>query len=130
MEKTKKQTQATTIDEYIAGFPDETQKMLQELRSAIKKSAPEAEETIKYEIPTFTFNGNLVSFGAWKKHIGLYPVPRENEAFKSELSAYKGAKSTVQFPIGSPLPLPLIKRIVKFRVKQLSEKAALKGNKK
>jgi uncharacterized protein YdhG (YjbR/CyaY superfamily) len=128
MAKTMKNIQAQNMDEYIAGFPKDIQKMLQEIRAAITKAAPEAVESIKYGIPTFTFNGNLVSFGAWKKHIGLYPVPREVEEFKKELSIYEGAKSTVKFPFGASFPLALIGKIVKFNVKRNLEKAQLKQN--
>ncbi len=120
---------AGNMDEYIAGFPKDIQKMLEQVRAAIRKAAPEAEETIKYAIPTFTLQGNLVSFGAFKNHIGLYPVPRGVEAFKKELSAYDGAKATARFPIDSPLPLALISKIVKFRVKKNLEKAKAKKKK-
>jgi len=126
MAKTIKTIQAENIDEYIAGFPKDIQKMLEAVRTAIRKAAPAAEETIKYAIPTFTLNGNLVSFAAWKNHIALYPAPRGIEAFKKELSAYEGAKSTVKFPMDSPLPLALIGKMVKFRVKKNLEKAKAK----
>lgn len=107
-----------TIDEYIAAFPDEVQKILQELRATIRDAAPDAKETINYGIPTFTLNGNLVHFAAYKKHIGFYPAPSAIVAFKEELSAYKGAKGSVQFPINKALPLELITKIVKFRVQE------------
>lgn len=90
---------------------------MEELRQTIKKAAPEAEEAISYQIPTFKLNGNLVHFGGFKKHIGFYPAPRGIEAFKKELSQYKGAKGSVQFPLDEPMPLQLISKIVKFRVK-------------
>ena len=93
---------------------------------AIRKAAPTAEETIKYAIPTFTLNGNLVSFAAFKNHIGFYPAPRGEESFKKELSAYDGEKSTVRFPLDKPLPLTLIARMVKFRVKKNKLKAKAK----
>jgi len=112
------------IDEYIAGFPKDTQKVLEQIRATIKKAAPEAEETISYSIPTFTIKGRyLVYFAGYKNHIGLYPVPTENEVFKKELSLYKGGKGTVQFPLGKPIPLNLITKIVKFRLKENVEKA-------
>lgn len=130
MAKTMKSIPAGNIDEYIAGFPKDIQRMLEEIRAAIRKAAPEAEETIKYAIPTFTLKGNLVSFAAFKNHIGFYPAPRGIEPFKKELSAYGGAKSTVQFPIGNPLPLALISKMVKFRVKKNLEKAGTKAKKK
>ena len=110
--------QFQTIDEYIGAFPEDVQHILNELRQTIKEAAPEAQETINYQIPTFTLNGNLVHFAAFEKHIGFYPTPSGMEAFKQELSRYKGAKGSVQFPIDEPLPLPLIRRIVEYRVKE------------
>ena len=115
-----------TIDEYIADYPKDIQKLLQQVRVTIKKAAPDAEEKISYGIPTFTLNGNLVHFGAYEKHIGFYATPTGHEAFKKELSVYKQGKGSVQFPIDQPLPLDLISRIVKFRVKENSEKARSK----
>lgn len=112
----------TTIDDYIAGFPKDVQVILEDLRATIRKAAPEAEETINYQIPTFTLNGNLVHFAAYKNHIGFYPTPSGIAAFKKELSAYEGAKGSVQFPIDKPLPLRLITKIVKFRVKENLER--------
>ena len=111
-------TQLGTIDKYIAGFPEPVQVILQQLRTTIKKAAPAAEESINYGVPTFTLNGNLVHFAAYKNHIGFYPAPSAIEAFKKELSVYKGAKGSVQFSIDKPLPLALISKIVKFRVKE------------
>jgi uncharacterized protein YdhG (YjbR/CyaY superfamily) len=113
---------ATTIDEYIADFPTDVQKILQQIRATIKEAAPEAGEKISYGMPTFTLKGNLIHFAAFKNHIGLYPTPNGIEEFKEELSAYKGAKGSVQFPIDKPMPLALITRIVKFRVKKSLEK--------
>ena len=113
---------ATTIDEYIADFPADVQKILQQIRATIKEAAPEAGEKISYGMPTFTLKGNLIHFAAFKNHIGLYPTPNGIEEFKEELSAYKGAKGSVQFPIDKPMPLALITRIVKFRVKKSLEK--------
>ncbi|HEX5809997.1 MAG TPA: DUF1801 domain-containing protein [Anaerolineales bacterium] len=110
--------QFKTMDEYINTFPEGVQRILNELRQTIKEVAPEAEETINYGIPTFTLNGNLVHFAAFENHIGFYPTPSGMEAFKNELSSYKGAKGSVQFPIDQPLPLPLIRKIVEFRVKE------------
>ena len=107
------------INEYIAGFPTDVQKTLQKIRMTIRKAAPEAEETIKYSMPTFTLKANLVHFAAYKKHIGFYPVPRGVEPFKTELAAYAGEKSTARFPLDKPIPYDLITRIVKFRVKQV-----------
>jgi uncharacterized protein YdhG (YjbR/CyaY superfamily) len=111
-----------TIDEYISTCPEDVQSILNQLRQTVKESAPEAEETINYQMPTFTLNGNLVHFAAFKDHIGFYPTPSGIEAFKRELAPYKAAKGSVQFPIDRPLPLPLIRRIVKFRVKENLER--------
>jgi uncharacterized protein YdhG (YjbR/CyaY superfamily) len=111
--------QFKTIDEYINAFPEDVRPVLQTLRQTIREEAPDARETIKYGMPTFTLNGNLVYFGAWKKHIGLYPVSTAMEASIEELSTYKtSGKGTIQFPINQPLPLPLIRKIVQFRVKE------------
>jgi uncharacterized protein YdhG (YjbR/CyaY superfamily) len=128
MAMTMKSIQAGSIDEYIAAFPKETQKLLEAVRATIRKAAPKAEETIKYGIPTFMLGGNLVHFGGYKSHIGFYPAPRAIEAFKKELSVYKGAKGSIQFPLDQPLPLNLINRIVKFRVKQNLEKTKTKSS--
>jgi uncharacterized protein YdhG (YjbR/CyaY superfamily) len=120
----------SSIDEYIARFPESTQVLLQTLRETIKVAAPDAKEKISYQMPTFDLKGNLVHFAAFDKHIGFYPAPRGIEEFKEELSAYKGAKGSVQFPIDEPLPLDLISRIVKFRVAENLKKAADKSSKK
>jgi uncharacterized protein YdhG (YjbR/CyaY superfamily) len=107
------------IDDYIMGFPPETQEMLEKIRATIRKAAPDATEAISYQMPTFKLNGkNLVHFAGYKSHIGFYPVPSGMEAFKKELSAYKQGKGSVQFPIDQPLPLDLVFEIVKFRVKE------------
>jgi uncharacterized protein YdhG (YjbR/CyaY superfamily) len=127
---TMKRIQAENIDGYIASFPKDIQKMLGEIRATISKAAPEAEEAIKYAMPTFTLNGNLVHFAAFKNHIGFYPAPTGIEAFKKELSVYKGAKGSVQFPLDKPLPLTLISKIVKYRVKKNLETAKAKTKKK
>ena len=119
-----------SIDEYIATFPKDIQKILEELRATIKAAAPEAEEKISYQMPTFFLNGNLVHFAAFKKHIGFYPTPSGIEAFQKELSVYDGAKGSVQFPIDEPMPLKLISRIVKFRAAENSKKARTKPVKK
>jgi len=117
----------TTINEYIATFPEETQKILTELMATIKAAAPDAEEKFSYGIPTFTLNGNLVHFAAFKTHIGFYPTPSGIEAFKKELSIYKGAKGSVQFPMNKPLPLKLISKIVKFRVAENLKNTKIKS---
>ena len=124
-----KKTKPGNIDGYIASFHREVQKIFEELRATIRNAAPEAEETISYGIPTFTLNGNLVHFAAYKNHIGFYPSPGGIEAFKKELSVYEGAKGSVQFPIEEPLPLSLVTKIVKFRVKENAERAKAKKKK-
>ena len=121
-----KRTTAKTIDDYIAGYPKDIQTTLEKIRTAIRKAAPKAEETIKYGMPTFTLNGNLVFFAAFKNHIGFYPIPQGIDAFKKELSIYKQGKGSVQFPIDKPMPLALISKIVKFRVKKNTKKAKTK----
>ncbi len=117
------------IDEYISGFPDEIRLLLEEVRKTIRNAAPEATEAISYQMPTFRLNGNLVHFAAFKNHIGLYPAPTGIETFSKELSAYKGGKGSVQFPISEPLPLDLITRIVRFRVDENLKKGKLKVTK-
>ena len=118
---------ANNIDEYIAGFPKKIKKTLKLIRAAIKKAAPDAEETISYAIPTFTLNGHyLIYFAGYKNHVSIYPAPRGNENFKDELSQYKGGKGTVQFPLDKPIPLNLLGRIVKFRIKENLKKASAK----
>ena len=110
---------ASSIDEYIAGFPAETQSRLQELRVLIKTVAPEATETISYAMPTFDLNGrHLVHFAGYERHVGFYPVPSGIDAFKDELKQYKQGKGSVQFPLDEPLPTDLIRRIVVFRVEE------------
>ncbi|WP_221394155.1 DUF1801 domain-containing protein [Dyadobacter sp. NIV53] len=118
------------VDNYIAGFPEETQKLLEQVRHEIRKAAPDAEEAIKYGIPTLILNGNLVHFAGYKNHIGFYPAPQGLEEFKEELSGYKGAKGSVQFPIDQPLPLDLIARITKYRIEKNLEKPETKVKKK
>jgi uncharacterized protein YdhG (YjbR/CyaY superfamily) len=120
----------TSIDEYIESFPQETQKILQEIRATIKAAAPQAEEKISYQMPTFFLNGNLIHFAAFKNHIGLYPTPSGTEAFKEEIAKYKAAKGSIQLPIDEPMPLKLISRIVKFRVAENLQKVKAKGKTK
>lgn len=105
-----------TINEYISSFPQDMQKLLEQMRTTIHQAAPDAQEAISYGLATFKQNGNLVHFGAFKNHIGFYPAPRGIEAFKKELSAYDGDKGTVRFSLDKPLPLDLVTKIVKFRV--------------
>jgi uncharacterized protein YdhG (YjbR/CyaY superfamily) len=106
------------IDDYVDRFPKEVQQLLNKMRLTIKKAAPKAKETISYGIPAFTLDGILVWFAAFKSHIGFYPRASAITAFKKELSAYKRAKGSVQFPFDEPLPLALVSRIVKCRVKE------------
>ncbi len=115
-----------TIDAYIQDFPEEVQILLQQVRETIRKAAPEAGETINYGLPTFKLHGNLVHFGAFKKHIGFYPAPSGITAFSKELSVYEGAKGSDKFPLDQPMPLELIGKIVRFRVAENLEKK-LKG---
>ena len=127
---TTNKTTPKNIDAYIANFPKNVQEILSELRAIIRDAAPEAEEAISYQMPTFRFKGNLVHFAAHKNHIGFYPTPSGIEKFKKELSVYEGAKGSVKFPIDKPLPFDLISKIVKFRVAENLEKAATKTKKK
>ena len=108
-----------SIDEYIAAFPKETQKVLQQVRATIKNTVPDAEETISYAIPAFTLNKTyLVYFAGYKNHISLYPAPTGNEAFEKEIAAYRSGKGTVQFQRDQPLPVNLVTKIVKYRLKE------------
>lgn len=114
---------ASTIDEYIAEFPPEVQLVLQQLRAIIRAAAPNAWETLSYAMPTFDLNGHLVHFAGFKGHIGFYPTPSGVEAFKEELTGFKMAKGSVQFPLGQPLPEDLIRRIVAFRVAESTRRS-------
>ncbi len=124
------QNKPTTIDQYINGFPNEIQELLEKMRITIKQAAPDAEEAISYAMPTFKLKGNLVHFAAFKNHIGFYPTSTGTEAFKKELVDYKSSKGAVQFPLGKPLPLELVAEIVKFRVIENLERAEIKAKKK
>ena len=116
---------ADSIDEYIAGFPPATQKVLEEVRALIRASAPDAAETISYAIPTFDLNGrHLVHFAGYEKHVGFYPTGGGVEAFKEDLKPYKSGKGSVQFPLGQPLPTGLIRRIVEYRVAENTGKVS------
>jgi len=117
------------VDEYIAGFPKDVQRILQRVRKTIRSAAPEAEEKISYQIPTFSLKGSLLSFAGYKKHIGLYPAPKGSARFNQELSVYRAQKSTVRFPLDQPIPYDLITRIVRLRVKDNLKRAAAKGKK-
>lgn len=121
-----KPTEIIDVDQYILGFPDGTQKILQQIRSIIKDAAPDAEETIGYQMPAYKYHGMLVYFAGYKNHIGFYPMPAGITAFKDELSVYKNAKGSVQFPLDQALPTDLITRIVKFRINENLEKETLK----
>src|ERR1043165_8294682 len=105
---TNNQMPFRNIDEYIASFPVDTQIMMEELREIIRKAAPKAEEAIKYAMPSFVYNGNLVHFAAYKKHIGLYAVPNKHPDFEPLLAGYKTGSGSIQFPLGEPLPKKLI----------------------
>ena len=118
-----------TIDEYIISFPLEVQKLLMELRIAVKEAAPLAEEKISYRMPSFKYKGMLVYFAAYKNHIGFYPLAAGIEAFKDKIMKYNTSKGTVQFPLDKPLPVKLIKQIVKFRVKENLKKGSGKTKK-
>ncbi|HYV39155.1 MAG TPA: DUF1801 domain-containing protein [Gemmataceae bacterium] len=121
-------TTPKTIDAYISTFPSDVQAILQTLRTTIQKAAPAAEETIKYQMPTFVLNGNLVHFAAWKKHIGLYPPLKASGAFREELAPYAGPKGCLKFPLDKPMPLGLIRKIVKIRVEENRNKAARRSD--
>jgi len=125
-----KQQQPTTIDEYIADFPKNVQPHLEKVRAAIRKAAPDAEEAIKYSMPTFVLNGNLIHFAGWTSHVGLYPGSKPIEMFKDELAKYEISKGTVRFPLDKPIPLGLIGKITKYCVKRNSERAAAKKHKR
>jgi uncharacterized protein YdhG (YjbR/CyaY superfamily) len=114
------------IDTYISDFPGHTQDMLEQLRATINKSAPGAEEVISYKMPAYKLNGMLVYFAGYKNHIGFYPTASGIETFKSELKNFKWAKGSVQFPLDKPLPVKLIDKIVRFKVKENSQKVKRK----
>jgi uncharacterized protein YdhG (YjbR/CyaY superfamily) len=121
----------TSIDEYISTFPHDLQAILEQIRSTIKAAAPDAEETINYEMPTFTLNGHyLVYFAAYKKHIGFYPAPVGDAEFWADLSAYESGKGTVKFPFDKPIPFDLIRQIVQFRVQENAKQANAKAKRK
>lgn len=121
-----KPSEVRSVDDYIASFPEETRMLMEELRVTIKKAAPGADEVISYQMPAYKLNGMLVYFAGYARHLGFYPTPSGIAAFKKELSVYKGAKGSVQFPLDAPLPLALITRIVKFRVKENKAKEKTK----
>jgi uncharacterized protein YdhG (YjbR/CyaY superfamily) len=108
----------TSIDEYISAFPEDIQQKLQEMRRTIHECAPEATEAISYSMPTFKLNGNLVHFAAFQHHIGFFPAASGVEEFAKQLSGYKHSKGAIQFPLDQPLPLDLVREIVRFRVQE------------
>ena len=118
------------IDGYISQFPPDVRAVLRDVRAAIRRAAPDAEETISYQMPAFRQHGILVYFAAWKKHIGLYPPISGDTAVEKAIARYAGPKGNLQFPLDEPMPLALIERIVRLRVKQDTEKAAAKRSKK
>jgi uncharacterized protein YdhG (YjbR/CyaY superfamily) len=120
----------TTIDDYIAGFPDETRKILERVRQTVRRQAPGAEEVISYKMPTFKLKGNLVHFAAFKHHLGFYPTPTGTAKFQKELAPYKSGKGSIRFPFDKPIPYDLIGRIVAFRVKENFERAESKAKKR
>lgn len=119
-----------TIDEYIAGCPEEVRDILRAVRETIRAAAPDAEERISYRMPTFALHGNLVHFAALKRHIGFYPTASGVEAFKVEAGEYVSTKGALQFPLDQPMPLDLIARIVRFRVEENRARAAKPREKK
>src|SRR6185436_5226124 len=117
---------AASVDEYIDVAEPKAKKALKDIRKTIKSAAPKAEEVISYQIPGYKYHGMLVFFAAWKNHISLYPAPWKAESLKEEMAAYEGSKGTIKFPIDEPMPLTLIKKMVKYRMKENEEQAALK----
>lgn len=114
------------IDDFIAKYPPDVQQILQKIRGIVREVAPEAQEKLNYGIPTFTLNGNLVHYSAFKNHVGFYPTPSGMEKFKTQLSKYEGAKGSVKFPLDQPIPYELIRKITEFRVKEQQAKARKK----
>ena len=121
-----KTTVARNVDEYISGFPEDVAKKLSQIRKTIRSAAPKAEEIISYGIAGYKQDGVLIYFAGFTNHVSVYPAPRGAVEFKKELSAYKGGKGTVQFPLDRSIPLDLVKRITKFRLKENEAKAAAK----
>lgn len=123
MEMKKASKVAANVDEYIAAFPAAVQARLQSIRRTVKKAAPDAQEKISYQIPTFTLGSNLIHFAAFKNHIGVYPGASAIEALQEDLAGYRTAKGTVQFPLDRPIPLKLIEKLVRFRIEERSRRA-------
>jgi uncharacterized protein YdhG (YjbR/CyaY superfamily) len=124
-----KAAKPTNIDNYISKFPADVQTILQEVRETIRRAAPDAEEVISYQMPAFKLHGIVVYFAAWKEHIGLYPPISGDKTVEKAIARYAGPKGNLQFPLDEPMPLKLIERIVKLRVKQNESKAAAKRKK-
>ena len=118
------------IDEYIAAFSPEVQAILEKIRLTIRQAAPEAEEKISYKMPTFTLDGALIYFAAFKKHIGIFPPVRGDEKLSKEIARYRGEKGNLKFPLDEPIPYALISRLVKFRVKEHLKRVASKRDKR
>lgn len=118
---------APDIDSYIAAFPKDVQAALQELRNTVHATAPDAEEAIRYAMPAFILNGHLALFAAFKKHIGFYPAPTGVKEFEKDLAGYKTGRGSVQFPLDKPMPLALVKKMVKYQMKRNAEKAKEKS---
>jgi uncharacterized protein YdhG (YjbR/CyaY superfamily) len=109
-----------TIGEYIESFPENVQDILSKLRDAIRKAAPDAVESISYDMPTYKLDGKrLVYFSAWKNHIGFYSIPKGNASFRKEISPYEGEKGSLSFPLKKPIPYDLVTKIVTFRIKEI-----------
>lgn len=119
-----------SVSEYIATADPRAKKALRDIRKTVRDAAPKAEEVISYQIPGYRYHGMLVFFAAWKNHISLYPAPWSAESLKKEMAAYEGSKGTIKFPLDKPMPLTLIKKMVKYRVKENEMKAALKKSTK
>jgi uncharacterized protein YdhG (YjbR/CyaY superfamily) len=119
-----------SVSEYIATADPRAKKALRDIRKTVRDVAPKAEEVISYQIPGYRYHGMLVFFAAWKNHISLYPAPWSAESLKKEMAAYEGSKGTIKFPLDKPMPLTLIKKMVKYRVKENEMKAALKKSTK
>jgi len=113
----------TTVEEYVLAHPVPVQKIIEELRQVIRKAAPRAEELFSYNMPAYKQNGFLVSFAAWKKHVGMYPTPAGDEAFQKAVSAYKSDKATLKFPLNKPMPVELIRQFVQFRLEEIENKS-------
>jgi uncharacterized protein YdhG (YjbR/CyaY superfamily) len=120
-----------TVDAYIAAFARDVQEMLRQIRATVRAAVPDAEETIKYGMPTYVLDGNLVFFAAFKKHVGFFGTSLEmgDGALRDELSVYAGPKGSLKFPLGKPVPLDLITRIVEIRAKENRERAGARGKK-